>query len=231
MASAPASATRRPRAYLLLNNVGKKHNFGQLIRSACAFGVSEVAVVGAKRITELSLFGNQGTSGHADFRFFDSLEEARGYFKSVGAAICGVEIGRESKVVFDREKVVGPLHGAGAASPWPFAGDTCFMLGNEGSGMSDRQLGICDFLTYIPQHSGATASLNVLVAGSIVLHHFSLYAGMEEVAIEGHKFKIEQCRGKLERFQNPSAAEQEEIDRKRAERAAKVQKVEEGGGV
>ena len=46
--------------------------------------------------------------------------------------------------------------------------------------MNEQQMNVCDFFTYIPQHSGATASLNVLVAGSIVLQHFALWSGIKE---------------------------------------------------
>lgn len=48
------------KSYLLICNVGKRQNWGQLLRSATAFGVTEVFVVGAKKMKELALFGNQG---------------------------------------------------------------------------------------------------------------------------------------------------------------------------
>lgn len=35
-----------------------------------------------------------------------------------------------------------------------------------------KECEICDFFVYIPQYGGGTASLNVTVAASIVLHHF-----------------------------------------------------------
>ncbi len=51
------------------------------------------------------------------------------------------------------------------------------MLGNEGQGLSERQMSLCDSFVYIPQHGQGTASLNVAVACSIVLHHFATWAG------------------------------------------------------
>ena len=51
------------------------------------------------------------------------------------------------------------------------------MLGNEGQGLSPKQISLCDSFVYIPQHGCGTASLNVAVACSIVLHHFALWAG------------------------------------------------------
>lgn len=94
--------------------------------------------------------------------------------------------------------------------------------------MSDKQMEICDYFVYIPQYSKKTASLNVLVAGSIVMHHFALFAGFEETAIVDAKFELEACRGKLERFQNPNDAEKDEIEKKREERRLKTMRLEEG---
>eukprot|EP00931_Biecheleriopsis_adriatica_P039519 TRINITY_DN22597_c0_g1_i1.p1 TRINITY_DN22597_c0_g1~~TRINITY_DN22597_c0_g1_i1.p1 ORF type:complete len:222 (+),score=53.30 TRINITY_DN22597_c0_g1_i1:38-667(+) len=189
----------------LLFNVGKKQNFGTLLRSACAFGVSEVLVVGAKKI---STFGNQGTSAHANLRYCDTLEAAKEELTARGARLCGIEIDDSAQPV----------------TAHPFTGPTAFMLGNEGIGMSPAQRAACDFFVYIPQHTGATASLNVAIAGSIVLHHFATWAGMPEHARDGEKFVVEPVRSALERFQNPTEAEREEIERKRTERASKRRK-------
>lgn len=58
------------------------------------------------------------------------------------------------------------------------AGPAAFMLGNEGQGLSPKQMALCDRFVYIPQYGVGTASLNVAVAASIVLHHFSVWAGV-----------------------------------------------------
>jgi hypothetical protein len=42
------------------------------------------------------------------------------------------------------------------------------MLGNEGSGMTDKQIGVCDEFVCVEQYGGATASFNVNVAYNIV---------------------------------------------------------------
>lgn len=42
----------------------------------------------------------------------------------------------------------------------------------KGTGLSAKECEICDFFVYIPQYGCGTASLNVTVAASIVLHHF-----------------------------------------------------------
>lgn len=43
----------------------------------------------------------------------------------------------------------------------------------QGTGLSPKECEICDFFVYIPQYGGGTASLNVTVAASIILHHFA----------------------------------------------------------
>ena len=71
---------------------------------------------------------------------------------------------------------------------------------------------------YIPQFSGATASLNVCVAGAIVLHHFAVGAGLAEQGREGGKFLVDQGRSKMDRWLNPTEEERGEIESKRMAR-------------
>ena len=44
---------------------------------------------------------------------------------------------------------------------------------------------------YIPQYTDKTASLNVAIAGSIIFHHFALWAGFKEHHRSGFKFETE----------------------------------------
>ena len=64
------------------------------------------------------------------------------------------------------------------------------MLGNEGSGLNQNQIDICDHFVYIPQYTDKTASLNVAIAGSIIFHHFALWAGYTEHGREGYKYEV-----------------------------------------
>ena len=64
------------------------------------------------------------------------------------------------------------------------------MLGNEGQGLSEKQISLCDKFVYIPQYGSGTASLNVAVACSIVLHNFAIWAGYHEREREGQKFVV-----------------------------------------
>jgi tRNA G18 (ribose-2'-O)-methylase SpoU len=61
-----------PKAFLLIHNISKKNNIGNILRSACAFGFSKVFYIsnrpeGSKKMKvmkEFNLFGNQGTYKH-----------------------------------------------------------------------------------------------------------------------------------------------------------------------
>ena len=161
----------RPEFYLLLSNISKKRNFGTLLRSACAFGVSEVLVVGEKKLRTL---GNKGTLPHLGITYYSDLSEAVEIIRENGMDIVGVEISDDSKPVY----------------PHPFRRSTAFVLGNEWTGLSAKQASICDYLVHIPLYGYGTASLNVAVAGSIVFHHFGIWAKYGESRRAGNKYVL-----------------------------------------
>ncbi|KAI4304115.1 hypothetical protein MLD38_039670 [Melastoma candidum] len=166
-----AAAAAPAESYVVVHNVAKRHNVGTLARSATAFGVKEVIVVGRR---DFNSFGSHGSTSHLSFRHFSSLPLARSFLKEKGCDICGVEI-REGAVDVCRQ---------------PFQRSTAFLVGNEGTGLSEKECEICDFFVYIPQYGSGTASLNVTVAASIVLHHFAVWAGFPERIRDGNKFVV-----------------------------------------
>ncbi|XP_062176587.1 uncharacterized protein LOC133881630 [Alnus glutinosa] len=157
--------------YVVVHNIAKRHNVGTLARSATAFGVSELILVGRR---DFNAFGSHGSTSHVRFRHFHSLPDARLFLKDKDCDICGVEITDTAMAVNDH----------------PFKKSTAFLLGNEGTGLSAKECEICDFFVYIPQYGCGTASLNVTVAASIVLHHFGVWAGFPERTRDGSKFIV-----------------------------------------
>ncbi|KAL8226690.1 hypothetical protein R6Q57_016522 [Mikania cordata] len=158
-------------SYVVIHNIAKRHNVGTLARSATAFGVSELILVGRR---DFNAFGSHGSTSHLRFRHFYSLSDARIFLKGKDCDICGVEI----------------TDNATAVSSHPFRKSTAFLLGNEGSGLSAKEYEFCDYFVYIPQYGCGTASLNVTVAASIILHHFAVWAGFPERTRDGHKFVV-----------------------------------------
>ncbi|KAH8934138.1 hypothetical protein BDL97_18G067500 [Sphagnum fallax] len=161
----------KPESFVIVHNVAKRHNLGTLARSATAFGVSELILVGRK---DFNAFGSHGATLHMQFRHFQTLPQAVEYLKAKHVAICGVEI----------------TEGATGVQSHPFTCSTAFLLGNEGTGLSRKEMDICDFFIYIPQYGAGTGSLNVTVAASIVLHHFAVWAGFPEQQREGQKYVV-----------------------------------------
>ena len=158
---------------LVLHNIAKKKNFGELIRTAAAMGVVEIVVVGAAK---LATHGCHGTAAHVKFSHFTNFKDACAYLRNVRkVTLCGVEITPEAQPV----------------QKHPFRGPTAFLMGNEGQGLTPAQLEACEQFVYIPQHSGATASLNVNAACAVVLHHFAQWAELPEAPREGYKYNVD----------------------------------------
>ncbi|MGA1608352.1 MAG: TrmH family RNA methyltransferase [Planctomycetota bacterium] len=154
--------------YLILSHLQKDHNIGALLRSAAAFGVTEVVLVGRRKVPTTAAVGMDHVVRRTAFaRFQDAVDHVR----AQGARILGVEIDPSSKPIDEH----------------PFDGPTAFVLGNEGQGLSQDQRRLCDGLVRIRQY-GFARSLNVHVAGALCLHHFALWAGLPERPIEGSKF-------------------------------------------
>jgi tRNA G18 (ribose-2'-O)-methylase SpoU len=156
------------KSYLILYNIMKHANFGYLIRTANAFGVSEIIIVG-KRAFDVG--GACGTSHSTRKRHFFTLGQACEYLRTMESVICGVEI-TDNALRVDGQ---------------PFEGSTAFMVGNEMSGLTKEQILHCDHFVYVPQF-GTAACLNVNVAAGIALHHFALWADFEENDRRAHKF-------------------------------------------
>ena len=165
---------RRAKSYLIITNISKRKNVKSLLLEAAAFGCSEIFVAGQKKFefdpdaadgTDVPpQLGHHLRSGAMAITRFDGIEECVAHIRSMAGGgdlpgpvrIVGVEIDDGAIDVEDE----------------PFEGDTAFMMGNEGQGMNERQMNVCDGFVRIAQYGGGTASLNVSVAAGIVLHRF-----------------------------------------------------------
>ncbi|MEO0649709.1 MAG: TrmH family RNA methyltransferase [Planctomycetota bacterium] len=157
-----------PRAALVLFNIAKVRNLGNLIRTADALGAAEIDVVGRR---EFRTHGAFGTGRELSVRHFFRPEDAAGDLRARGFRLYAVEI----------------LEHAQPVQAQPFQGSTAFLVGNEGQGLGPREIELCDEAVYVPQY-GTGRSLNVNVATAIVLHHFALWAGREENPRQGDGF-------------------------------------------
>jgi len=153
---------------LLLHNIEKSTNLGQMIRTANALGTTEICVVGKKKF---SSYGNKKTQSTTKFRHFYKFVDARDYYQQEEYDVVGVEITEQSLSINEHT----------------FTKSTVFVLGNEGIGINDNALALCDYCVYIPQF-GTGASLNVNVASGIVLNAFVSSCGFTHNKIVHKKF-------------------------------------------
>lgn len=70
-------------SYVVVHNIAKRHNVGTLARSATAFGVAELILVGKR---DFNAFGSHGSTSHLRFRHFHSLSLARSFLKVTAQA-------------------------------------------------------------------------------------------------------------------------------------------------
>ena len=106
---------------VLFYNVSKKSNVGPIVRSAGAFCVSRILLVGDAR--SKVKFGAQGTHTRIPIEYHGSLASAVDDAKGKGFRVYGVEIDPEARAVDEQ-----PFRDA----------RICFIFGNEGSGLTDK---------------------------------------------------------------------------------------------
>jgi len=150
---------------LIVFNIQKSANTAMLMRTAYAFGCEELILVGRKKF---KLTGASGTYKPLQIRHFFNMAEAATYCRESGFTIYGLEIGGRSitECVFDHP--------------------AAFVMGNEGRGISDARPH-CDHIIAIPQWGGV-ASLNVAVAGGLVMFEFQRAQGIPPAEIRGERY-------------------------------------------
>lgn len=187
----------RPTPYLIITNISKRQNVKNLLQIAAAYGCTTVFVVGQRAFefdpdaegTDVpSGIRNGVRNGKMQIVKFDKLDHCIKHIKSMPC--CYIESVATEKTNVDTENVrvnnndqplnrpTIPIIGVEIDNSSknieaePFNSSVAFMMGNEGSGMSEKQMAACDGFVRISQHGGGTASLNVSVAAGLVLHRF-----------------------------------------------------------
>ena len=163
------------RKFLIIWNVSKRANILNLISTAYAYGFTPL-IVGLPKLLEgiVQTFGGSSSSSSEgssrcegccadsaphDYILFKTSKELSHFLSSHSVRVLGIEIMGESKSVLE-EGFAGPHD------------KLAFMPGNEGVGLSQPQKNICNGFVYIPQPGTGTASLNVTIATTIILHRY-----------------------------------------------------------
>ena len=139
---------------LILDSIEDPHNLGSIIRTAETAGVHGV-IIPKRRAAAVNSTVNKVSSGAVQYmkiarvtNISDSIQK----LKNAGLWICGTHINTD-KFYYEQD-LTGPLG---------------IVIGNEGSGMSDKVTKNCDFLVKIPM-KGKVTSLNASVSAGIVIY-------------------------------------------------------------
>jgi len=138
---------------LLLVNIERDNNIGNIIRSANTFGVEEVLIYGRKKFDRRTSVGAEFFMQFRHIRFIEEIAPLRQEFD----LILGLEQTATSVELHSYE--------------WPENQNILIAVGNEGQGLPQEILDICETTLEIEQY-GTTRSLNVSVATGIVLYDY-----------------------------------------------------------
>jgi 23S rRNA (guanosine2251-2'-O)-methyltransferase len=152
---AVAPSRGAPAFLLLLDSVQDPQNFGTLLRTAEAVGVDGVIIAErrAAGVTPTVVKASAGAAQHLKIARVTNLARTIEELKRANIWIVGVENVPEAQD-FSRMDFKMPL---------------ALVLGSEGAGLGRLVREKCDFLIRLPMW-GKVSSLNVAVAGSIVLY-------------------------------------------------------------
>ncbi len=142
------------RLLLALDGVEDPHNLGALLRTADGAGVDGVLLPERRSapITGAVAKASAGATEHVRVAKVTNLVRSLEELKKHNVWVVGLdERGSQDYDQFD------------------FTGDIVLVLGREGAGLHDLTKRTCDFLLRVPM-AGAVPSLNVSVAGAVVLY-------------------------------------------------------------
>ena len=137
---------------VMLDHIEDPHNFGAIIRTCEAAGVSGI-IIPSDRSVEVNatvIKTSVGTTENMKIVRVTNLTNTIKYLKDKGYWIFGTDMEGTPYTELD------------------YKGKTCIICGNEGSGMSKLVHDNCDFIATIPM-KGDVNSLNASVATAIVV--------------------------------------------------------------
>jgi tRNA G18 (ribose-2'-O)-methylase SpoU len=146
--------TRRHPLQIAIQNWEHDFNIGSIVRTANAFNVSGVHIIGRRRwnrrgamVTDryLTIFHHASVTDFADRMAADNY------------VVIGVD----------------NLPGALPLEPYELPQRTCLVFGSEGPGLTAELVAVCKDLVAITQH-GSTRSLNAGAAAAIAMYHWAL---------------------------------------------------------
>jgi len=146
--------TKRHSLHIAIENWQHDLNIGSIVRTANAFNVSAVHIVGKR---DWNKRGAMVTDRYLSVIHHPTVEDFANWAKENKIPIIGID------------NVPGSLKLEGSELP-----KECILLfGQEGAGMSDEAIRVCTVLYAIEQY-GSTRSMNASAAGAIAMYHWAL---------------------------------------------------------
>ena len=139
---------------LILDGIEDPHNLGSIIRTAETSGVHGI-IIPKRRAAAVNSTVAKTSAGAVEYMKIarvTNISDAIDKLKRAGLWICGTDINTEK--YYYNQDLTGPIG---------------IVIGNEGSGMSEKVRKNCDFLVKIPM-KGKVTSLNASVSTEIVIY-------------------------------------------------------------
>ncbi len=146
--------TRRAPLHVAIQNWEHDFNIGSIVRTANAFNVAGVHIVGRRRWNRR---GAMVTDRYLHVQHHASAAALARWAGDAGVALVGID------------NLPGSVPLEGVRLPER----CCLVFGSEGPGLTDDMVAACEQLVSITQY-GSTRSLNAGAAAAIAMYHWSL---------------------------------------------------------
>ena len=146
--------TRRHPLQIAIQNWEHDFNIGSMVRTANAFNVSGVHIIGRRRWNRR---GAMVTDRYLSVFHHPSVTDF------------GDQLAADNYVVIGVDNLPGAL----PLEPYELPQRTCLVFGSEGPGLTEELVAICKDLVAITQY-GSTRSLNAGAAAAIAMYHWGL---------------------------------------------------------
>ena len=145
---------RRHPFHVAIENWEHDFNIGSIVRTANAFNVSGVHIIGRRRWNRR---GAMVTDRYLPISHHPSVDHFADQLTADRYVIIGVD----------------NLEGAVPLEPYELPQRTCLVFGSEGPGLTEELVAVCKQLVAITQY-GSTRSLNAGAAAAIAMYHWAL---------------------------------------------------------
>lgn len=146
--------TRRHRLHVAIQNWEHDFNIGSMVRTANAFNVAGVHIIGRRRWNRR---GAMVTDRYLHVHHHPEVSDFTDWLAASGYVAVGVD----------------NLPGSVPLEEVELPQDVCLVFGSEGPGLTDKLVSACESLVAITQY-GSTRSINAGAAAAIAMYHWAL---------------------------------------------------------